>query len=125
MAVSPTLSALTALLSPTSLPSDAPPTTEDPLQRHFSAIVGVPVGIGLAILILGSCALYLFLSAYIKHRREEREQATNTTNISKWATGGRNQPKEKSSDSGGGGVSSPPLSPVSPTSPSSYTDTKM
>ncbi|CAI8048253.1 hypothetical protein GBAR_LOCUS26635 [Geodia barretti] len=81
MAVSPTLSVLTALLSPTTLPSDATPTTEDPLQRHFSAIVGVPVGIGLAILILSSCALYLFLSAYIKHRREEREQATNTTNV--------------------------------------------
>ena len=69
------------LPSPSSLPTEAPPTTEDPIQRHFSAIVGVPVGIGLAILMLGSCALYLFLSAYIKHWREERENATNMSNL--------------------------------------------
>ena len=70
-----------ALMSPTGTPTEATPTTEDPIQRHLSAIIGVPVGLGLSLLVLGCCALWLFLSSYIKYRREEREQGTNITNL--------------------------------------------
>ena len=68
-------------MSPTGTPTEATPTTEDPIQRHLSAIIGVPVGLGLSLLVLGSCALWLFLSSYIKYHREEREQGTNITNL--------------------------------------------
>ena len=67
--------------SPTSTPTEAPPTTEDPIQRHLAAIIGVPTGIGLAVLLIGSCVVWLLLTSYLRYRRAEREQATNTTHL--------------------------------------------
>jgi hypothetical protein len=71
----------TAVLSPTSTPTEAPPTTEDPVQRHLAAIIGVPTGFLLALLLIGSCVVWLMLSSYLKYRRAEREQGTNTTHL--------------------------------------------
>lgn len=69
--------------SPTSSPTEAPPTstTEDPVQKHLPVIIGVPTGIGLSILFIGSCVAWLFVSSYLKYRETEREQNTNSTNL--------------------------------------------
>ena len=51
------------------------------MQKHLSVIVGVPVGVGLSVLLIGSCVLWLAMSSYLSYRRAERDQITNVTNL--------------------------------------------
>ena len=51
------------------------------MQKHLSVIVGVPVGVGLSVVLIGSCVLWLAMSSYLSYRRAERDQITNVTNL--------------------------------------------
>ena len=57
----------TATPTPTPSPSPSPtdnPTAHDPIQEHLSVIVGVPVGLVLALLFFGICILWMVVSQH-------------------------------------------------------------
>jgi hypothetical protein len=63
----------------TPLPSTTPmPTPEDPVQRHLSLIIGVPTGVGLALLALSSCGVWLVCSTYCERRKASGDQSAGT-----------------------------------------------
>ena len=85
---SPTRDLLTA--TPTATPTLAT-TEEDPIQRHLALIVGVPTGVGIAVIGLVLCGLWLVCSTYCENRQRGVEQSgtggasgTATTNVSAW-----------------------------------------
>lgn len=77
---------------PTATPIATPTLTtteEDPIQRHLALIVGVPTGIGIAVVGLVLCGLWLVCSTYCENRQRNMEQSgtgggggTATTNVS-------------------------------------------
>lgn len=65
----------TPLPSVTATPSS---TTEDPIQRHLALIVGVPTGVGLALLGLCVCAVWLVCSTYCDRQKATSEHSAGT-----------------------------------------------
>lgn len=53
-----------------------PATTESPLQRHLSLIIGIPTGIGLSIVGLLLCLIWLACSSYCDYRKSLPQQGT-------------------------------------------------
>lgn len=73
--------------TPTATPTEEP-STEDPLQEHLAVIIGVPTGVGLSILLIGTCVVWLACSSYLEHRRAMAEHygGTRTTNLVRYRT---------------------------------------
>ena len=63
------VSSVTASQTPSASPSSTITPTEDPLQRHLALIIGVPTGVGLSILGLSLCLLWLACSSYCEYRK--------------------------------------------------------
>lgn len=78
-----TLSTSIAMTTPATMPA----TTENPLQRHLSLIIGVPTGIGLSIVGLSLCLIWLACSSYCDYRKSLPQQGnvgsagTRSTNV--------------------------------------------
>ena len=65
--------------TPTPLATTVPPTNVDPIQEHLSVIIGVPVGVGLAVLLVLACVLWMVCSAWCEQRKERA--ATQSTHM--------------------------------------------
>ena len=79
----PSLTAMSPLSPLTAMsPTEDSPTTEDPIQEHLAVIIGVPTGIGLAIIGLGLCVLWLGCSSYLEYRKNRPVSVgTHSTNV--------------------------------------------
>ena len=53
------------------------PTTESPLQRHLSLIIGVPTGVGLSVIGLSACLIWLACLSYCEYRKSLPQQGNN------------------------------------------------
>ncbi len=66
----------TVSLSPTTTPTGPDVTTSAP-NSQLSLIIGLPVGIGLAMLGLGACFIWLTCSAYCENKDNPRGTASS------------------------------------------------
>lgn len=84
-------------IAATPFPSNTamPTTEEDPIQRHLALIVGVPTGVGLALLGLCLCGVWLACSTYCDRRKATGDQSAGTHSTNLVRNRGRERRRER------------------------------